>query len=200
MGQGVSKSEFARREGCDESLVRRKVKSGHLVAFADGTIDPALVGSGWRKGSRKQSDSSDTSDKPVVRGPTDRAAQKILDDQPISIDGRTFHSKAQAERMKENYLAKLRQIDFDRAAGAVVDIDDVVNIVVAEYQLVRNKLLALGARIAPRVAVMKSAEEVKALIDREVNSALEELAFDGDADGDLDEADEAVKRRLKQPS
>ncbi|WP_172123206.1 hypothetical protein [Devosia sp. 919] len=197
MGQGVSKSEFARREGCDESLVRRKVKSGHLLAFADGTIDPELVGSGWRRGSGKQSDSSD---KLIVRGPTNRAAAKIADDQPISIDGRTFHSKAQAERMKENYLAKLRQIDFDRAAGAVVDIDDVVNIVVAEYQLVRNKLLALGARIAPRAAVMKSAEEVKALIDREVNSALEELAFDGDADGDLDEADEAVKRRLKQPS
>ena len=47
---------------------------------------------------------------------------------------------------------------------------------------------------------MRSAEEVKALIDREVHSALEELAFDGNSNGDIATAEASIKRRLKKPN
>ncbi|MFH5923833.1 hypothetical protein [Roseomonas xinghualingensis] len=49
---GLSLREFARREGCDDALVRRAVKQGKLQLSLDGTLDPALVGSGWRRGNR----------------------------------------------------------------------------------------------------------------------------------------------------
>src|SRR4051812_42399940 len=50
---GISAREFARRDGCAHTLVNRAVKSGHLKKLADGTLDPAFVGTGWREENRR---------------------------------------------------------------------------------------------------------------------------------------------------
>ncbi len=47
--QHVSIREFARREGCNEKLIRDAVKHGKLTKNSDGQIDAAKVGGGWRK-------------------------------------------------------------------------------------------------------------------------------------------------------
>ena len=54
MALGISRREFAKRDGCDERLVRNAIESGHLPTLEDGTLDPALVGTGWRKTNRKK--------------------------------------------------------------------------------------------------------------------------------------------------
>src|SRR4029450_11571781 len=46
--QGISIREFARREKCSDTLVRKAIKAGSLTMFSDGTLDPALVGDAWR--------------------------------------------------------------------------------------------------------------------------------------------------------
>ena len=53
MAMGISIREFARRDGCSDMLVRKAIKAGRLPALADGTLDPLLVGSGWRKANRR---------------------------------------------------------------------------------------------------------------------------------------------------
>jgi hypothetical protein len=45
----VAQREFARREKCSPKLVRNRLERGYLKANPDCTIDPALVGTGWRK-------------------------------------------------------------------------------------------------------------------------------------------------------
>lgn len=57
---GISGREFARREGCDPALVRRAVAQGKLQALPDGTLSPALVGTGWRHGNRHAGGGGDT--------------------------------------------------------------------------------------------------------------------------------------------
>jgi len=52
MPQSVSIRYFAELDGCDESLVRRAIRSGRLHLDANRGLDPALAGSGWRKGNR----------------------------------------------------------------------------------------------------------------------------------------------------
>lgn len=51
--KGITRREFARRDGCDEKLVRRALERGYLFALDDGSIDPALVKSGWREAHRR---------------------------------------------------------------------------------------------------------------------------------------------------
>jgi hypothetical protein len=48
--KGISRRQFARRDGCNESLVRRALRNGHLFALDDGSLDPAHVGTPWREG------------------------------------------------------------------------------------------------------------------------------------------------------
>ena len=199
---GISIREFARRAGCNEKVVRRKVQSGHLPAFPDGSVDPSYVDLDWRSGIEMRTAGADTADTSGINAGSmilpgespEEAAERI-----INVGGRVLVSKAEAERIKDNYIALMRQLEFEREDFRLVPIEDVVEQVIAEYQLVKNKLIGLGARIAPRAAVMRSAEEVKALIDREVHSALEELAFDGNPNGDIVKAEASIKRRLKKP-
>ncbi len=55
----LSVREFARRDRCDESRVRRAIRSGHLKRSPDGKLDAALVGTGWRETNRRGADPAD---------------------------------------------------------------------------------------------------------------------------------------------
>ncbi len=111
------------------------------------------------------------------------AAERI-----VIQEGRAPYAHAEAVRIKENYLALLRQLEFDQKSGAVVPVEAVVAGVVEQYAKVRNKVLNIPTRVAPRAAVLRSAEEVRALIEVEVNLVLQELTLDGD--GDVDSANQ----------
>ncbi|MGV8956137.1 MAG: hypothetical protein ACOH2M_33905, partial [Cypionkella sp.] len=72
--------------------------------------------------------------------------------------------------------------------------------VVNEYALVRNKLLNVGSRLATRVSLAKSSAEVKALIDKEIATALEELTLDGQGLDSTEEREQAVRSRFAESS
>lgn len=194
--QTASQAGYAAHRGVSRKTVTIWKQKGLLV-FTDGgevdvvASDQLLLDQG---GKRAAVTAGNAAPKAASK---DRAAEEAAD-QLLSVEGRTFFSKAQAERMKENYLARLRQIEFDKAAGAVVETEDVVEAVIAEYAIVRNKLLAIGARIAPRAAVMRTAGEVKALVDREIALALEELTLDADGDADADDIRRSLRRKTRR--
>lgn len=56
--KGLSIREFARREGCSDTLVRRAITQGRLKAKKDGRLDPALIGSPWRQANATASKSA----------------------------------------------------------------------------------------------------------------------------------------------
>jgi phage terminase Nu1 subunit (DNA packaging protein) len=86
-----------------------------------------------------------------------------------------FH---EAKRRRMAAMAVLAEVEADLKVGAVVLIDDVVSVMSSEYAVVRNQLLGLGSKIAPRAAALNSADEVKSLVDAEVCQALENLTND----------------------
>jgi hypothetical protein len=162
---GISQREFARLDGCDEKVVRRKIASGHLATNPDGTLDPELVGTDWRKRTYKKPDRSEPID--------DHDLASLLDG-----PGFAMLTKPEAERRKENYMALLKQLEYDTKSGAVVLVEEVATAVVAEFARVRNKLLNIPTRVAPRAAMLKSADEVRALLEDEIALALAELTYD----------------------
>jgi hypothetical protein len=175
MRMGISIREFARRDGCDEKLVRRALKSGRLAALSDGTIDPQLVGSGWRQANRRKPPSSKVGDWPPAPADLEQLA-----DQVVNVEGRAPYSLIEAERIKANYLALLRQLQYDRESGAVVAVDEVAAAVAAEYLVVRNNLLGLPTRLAPRLVLIRDAEQLRAILQAEISKLLEDLRFDGE--------------------
>ncbi len=185
--EGISIREFARRAGCDDQVVRRKVKSGHLPALSNGKLDPAHLEVDWRSGVSAPGPIADIADGETIE---DAAARTIIEKGAV-------WSKAEAERVKENYAALLKQLDYDRESGLVAEIDDVVVLIASEYALVRNKLSNIGSRVAPRIAVMNSAEAIKAMIDAEVVLALTELTADAPRSTSYAELRESVCERFR---
>jgi hypothetical protein len=178
--EGISIREFAKREGCDDKVVRRKIKSRHLPTLADGKVDPSLVGSAWRLqqvGASPVRTSARADSVRDLSAPNETPQQAA--DRIVNHEGRAPYTKVEAERIKENYLALLRQLEYDRESGAVVAVEDVAMAVASEYAIVRTNILGIPAKLAPRLAILRSAEEVKALLEAEITRTLEDLTRDG---------------------
>jgi hypothetical protein len=93
-----------------------------------------------------------------------------------SIDGEPLWSRADAETVKENFSARLKQLEFERESTRVVTIDDAARHIVNEFGIVRQRCRTIGAEIAPRLSGMTSASEIKAAIDDAVVAALADLS------------------------
>jgi hypothetical protein len=189
MADGISIREFARRDGCDDKLVRRGIAQGRLTPLADGTLDPALVGSPWRKGNWKR----DGVDRPPPAAPAPRRAPAAPKPKPapatapddasiVANVAKLFGKEPKmlslmdATTMKENYLAKLRELEYDQKSGLVVLVDDVSREVGKRYAAVRSKLLSIPTNVAPELARLKTVAEVEDKLRAKITWALEELA------------------------
>jgi len=182
MAQGISIREFARREGCSDTLVRKALKSAHLKAFDDGTLNPALIGPGWRKGNRPAANHQAKSSRPKTVRSSRKPAPVLRDDESpaeaaeriIATTGATM-DQAEAERVKENYLALLRQLEYDTKSGAVVEVSQVAKLFGSACASVRTKLLAIPAEQAPDLHRCKTVAEVQDALAGIITEALEEL-------------------------
>jgi len=83
---------------------------------------------------------------------------------------------AQERARKDRALAINTEIKNDIAIGKVVSIEVVISLTVAMLGRVRNKLLSLPTRVAPRAAILRSPSEVQALLAAEVDLVLIELS------------------------
>jgi hypothetical protein len=200
---GLSIREFARREGCSDTLVRRAVRDGKLKALQGGKLDPADIGTAWRPGNANgeagANTTANTSANTANTGANTANTAANTGANPATLavcaeDDETleeaaerltpslmtqFRTKADAEVVKETYLALLRKLEFDEKSGEVVRVADVSKIVGNEYAKVRSKLMEIPSVVAPLAVLMKTPEEVRALIEEKIAHALEELAYDG---------------------
>jgi hypothetical protein len=72
----------------------------------------------------------------------------------------------------------LRELECDLKSGVVVPVGEVVKRVADEYSIVYNQILSITAEVAPRVAILRSAEEVQVLPAKEIAKVLEELVVE----------------------
>ncbi|WP_432343381.1 hypothetical protein WMC41_11860 [Shinella yambaruensis] len=172
MAIGISIREFARRAGCDDKVVRRKVKTKHIHLLKDGTIDPAYLDVNWRSGDLLPLSAQGH----IAVRDADTNGPLVAALGLMSADGEELWSKADAEKVKENFNARLKQIEFERESTQVVTIDDAIAHLRSECGIVRERCRSIGDDVAPRLFGMMSAAEVKAAIDAAVVAALADLA------------------------
>lgn len=159
MKQGISIREFARRDGVSDTLVRKALKLNRLAAFEDGSLNPELVGSNWREGNAKGANSAN----PVVR--TSPKGSRAAN--PSPVDGETLeeeaarllesggeagHAYAEALRRKENYLALLRQLEYENKSGSLVELEVAEKILFEQARASRDAWLNWPTRVGPLLA------------------------------------------------
>ena len=167
----VSVREFARLDGCDDKLVRRAIKAGKLPISADGKLDPALAGTGWRKQNRRAADSADTGkmSAPTVR--TGRAAKKMSAPSAEAVEAASeemfseevesfldnvlagnYADTATAERVKENALAAKHLLAARHAAGHLVEVEQAETVLFETQRGQRDAWINFPSRIGPLLA------------------------------------------------
>ncbi|RAI42917.1 hypothetical protein CH341_16925 [Rhodoplanes roseus] len=102
-------------------------------------------------------------------GPT--PAGSPLDGMP---DDPRAWSLAQAERVKEVYLALQRQLKYEIESGRYVAIDEIVQQVEREYATVRERLLVIPGKLAAMLVGLDR-EAIEAALQGEIVEALGEL-------------------------
>lgn len=174
--EAIGVREFARREGCDPKVVMRAKHSGHLQCDPSGRPFADQVKGAWRKSNRR-GDTADPPrvDKPSVDGEAAANAAKVL--AQLAAPGGVM-TVADAEALKETYLAKLRQLEYETKAGRVVLIDDAVAALERLLADLRTKLLAVPAEQAPRLARLKSPAEMQDALQAIITECLEGLTIE----------------------
>jgi phage terminase Nu1 subunit (DNA packaging protein) len=180
---GVSMAKFAAMRKVTKQAVSKWKARGLLVFDDDGTVNveasTARVDGRaevYRGGATKREAPATVPALPAPSETLEDKAERLIESGVV-----TMLSHADAVAKKENFLALLRELEYDQASGAVVAIANVEREVVAQLSRVRTKLLGIPSKVAGRVALLKSAEEVQAFLDEEVALALMELT--GDTDG-----------------
>lgn len=128
------------------------MKKGALIAFDDGSIDEGLVGTPWRR-----------------RDKRDGKYWQVANEAGLV-------SYPEAQRVKENYLARLRQLEFEVKSGRLVEAATVEAAMFKRWRAERDALLALPSRIAPLIAAQFKTDQVALTLEleRHIRSYLEE--------------------------
>lgn len=141
MSERITGKELARRENCGDEIVRRALRNGWLKRGDDGLFDAAIVGTDWRhinvRTKRKR-------ERAAAPAPT-AAHPMMLDDAFVEAEhvapppedetvaqavariatATAPHTRAEAERIKENYYALLRELEYKIKSRQVVELEAV---------------------------------------------------------------------------
>ena len=173
--------EFAALHGVSKQAVS-KWKTANRLVFVGDKVDVKasnlLIERHQRGGGKRVNQSTTevdqlTDDATVDLESIDEAARRIIYEQgpTLTLD--------EARTLKENYLALLNQLEYDKESGVVVAVADVAAAVGAEYAKVRTRLLSIPAEQAPRIHRLKTVNEVQDVLQEIITEALEELTRHG---------------------
>ena len=160
--------------------LEKHIKAGRFLLLADQSVDLATF-ERWLQG---RASVAATTRPAIVLASADsavaesaRAAFALVDQEGV------FPTRADAERFRDSFIGRLRQVEYDRAAATVADVADTARLVGEEYAKVRTRLLAIAAERAPQLFRCKTVAEVQDMLLGFITHALEELTLDGDAAG-----------------
>jgi len=173
----VSQREYARRRGVSHVAVQRAVKAGR-ISTVNGKINPARADCEWRENTDRSKPRNKITGKPKhARAQREPSEPMDLDDahEPHGGNGTaTGYAKARAAR--ELYQAQLVKIELDRQRGTLVRADQVRVAAFNSARNARDQLIALPNRVAAVLAATDDADEVRRILDEEIEKICLDLS------------------------
>ncbi len=159
----MTQAEYARYRKVHRSYINRLAKRGILVlrgklvdvAASDAVLDDRPVD--------------------VEPGPSVNSGQQRPPGEAVSAAPSSF---AQARTAEMIYKAKLRKLEFETKSGKLVATDEVKAQWFRLVRDIRDKLLAVPAKLAPQLAALTDVRQVRELLDVEVEAILKGLQDD----------------------
>jgi len=164
--------------GTSHVAVLNAINDGRLSAPAvqrqgrSWIIDPALADAQWAS-------RTDPSERGAMGGGTDRPigttppAVPTADQPPAAAKGGP--SLAISKQVKAAYEAKLTELEYKERSGEMGNLQDVKRQAAKLARQVRDLLLIIPSRNAARLAAMSDPEDVRSLLEEEIEGALKGL-------------------------
>jgi hypothetical protein len=178
-------AEFARIKGADRSTVSRamkdRIKRAIVTRNGKRMIDVELAMSLWDKNTTPNNNAKISQKKQapaqqvVARQPADPAAAALLNTVLTTPDDE-IPDRYDSESRKVHYQAELAKLQTLKERGELVPVADVRQEASRIARQVRDLLLNIPTRNAAKVATMQDQEEVRALLQNEIEMALRGLA------------------------
>ncbi|MGH8519862.1 MAG: hypothetical protein ACREU9_00150 [Gammaproteobacteria bacterium] len=202
----LNQAGLAKRLGVSRQYVNQLVLRG-VIELKDGLIgfDEAV------RAIEAAQDPARPRTRPKIAMPADRQAP--APENPAQPEGDSADpsvtSYQVARTIKEKYAALHRKLDYERACGTLIPVDQVVAAWESLVAAFRAKCLALPSKLAPQLAAVNEIREIEAHIAGGVREALEELSrfelADGAAAGDPESGEsreaaaQAQRKRVGRP-
>jgi hypothetical protein len=194
----VTQREFAKLAGCDEKQVRRAIASGKLNPDADGKLDPDFVSSGWRRPIRSSKAVADSADKSKVSAKNVRSesvrTEPIVDenDTPTEAAAKLVmamgatNDLAEAIRIKENFNALLKQLEYEQKSGSLIDLTIARTVLFDAARAARDSWMNWPMRVGPKIAadLGLEADRVTEVLTEHVHTQIADL---GEPDAHFEE-------------
>lgn len=198
----VSQREFAKHVARSHVWINRLVKEGRLPSDARGrvpleaglrifatlskTVDPGVAAHNEKqRGAAKKKTRKST--KPENRAPKTPAPEppRAVEPEPApaaplqhdAVIGRAVNVAEQysrAKAAKETFAAKKMELEYKRAAGELIHVDEVRDDATKTAAEVRERLFGVPSRVAG-MCEGKSAREIERILDDAINEALDAL-------------------------
>lgn len=151
----VTAVEFARRAGCDEKQVRRALIAGKLERGSDGLLDAAQLTSAWRRTRRDSKPApKDASVDPrrQIGAGAEKPAPAVS--QPPAAPPALGGAQALKEAVtrKEEFAGRLRELEYLKQAGRLIDIDAARKVLFDAARSARDAWLNFVPRHAALIA------------------------------------------------
>ena len=179
----VQQAEYARHRGVSRKTVTGWKQKGRIVLTDAGLVDVVASDARlderpetYRGGVTKGADATVTGNS---RPAATAGNADLLTKSPAEIAEALDWSTAEAQRVKEVYLALIRKQEYEVGHGKLVEIEAVAILVEREYSVVRERLLAIPGKLAAKLVGLDRAE-IDAALFAEVSEALNELHDPGD--------------------
>ena len=168
MAEPVSIRAFAKLEGCSHTLIQKAVKDGRLPVSADGKLDPALAGTGWRRGNMMGGNVATPVATVAVAapGPTadevEQAEAGLFAEEAenflANVLAGKFTDLGTAMRVKENALAAKNLLAARKDAGNLVEIETAEAVLFETQRAQRDAWMNFPTRIGPVLAAQLGVE------------------------------------------
>ncbi|MBN3813658.1 hypothetical protein [Paraburkholderia sp. Ac-20347] len=190
----MTRAQYARRIGKSRATITEWAQTGRIVMhgdFVDVAASDAKLRT-YRSGGMPKVVNSAPS---VKRGRPTAAAAKARADAPPPVPAPVKNeslrpveellslapgemSLAEARYVKEVYLGKLAQLEYDLKTGLAVEVEPIRERIGEEYSIVRAKLLAVPSEQASRIHRCRSVAEIEDTLHGIISRILDELKAD----------------------
>jgi hypothetical protein len=185
----ISQREFARRNGVSAEAIRRAVKIGRLPS-TNGQLDATKAQLKWdsikdpqRAGKKLRRHSTEVSGaslaQPAPPAPTINPAAQAGVDKATSPQVPAERTYDDAKTQREYLRVERERLALDQSRGELVNAADVRKEISEMILQARAKLLRLGHKLAPRLALETDRGVCQALLQTGIDEALQDLVSYG---------------------